>query len=184
MSDYAVLDQPHKIYGVGGHILEGIGTGTIYGTVLDIHKRQVLVNVSVFVVPGLGRNLLSVPASASKGVATIFDRDRPRMEVGNAVLPLTPPVTEELYSFKLTLTDGDSAAGVALRAESANLWHRRVGHINGRYLDVLRRVPGNGVEFTGELQSCDVCALGKKLSEASPETREKRRHAALPACHN
>ena len=96
MSDYAVLDQPHKIYGVGGHILEGIGTGTIYGTVLDIHKRQVLVNVSVLVVPGLGRNLLSLPASASKGVATISDRDRPRMQVGNAVLPLTPPVTEEL----------------------------------------------------------------------------------------
>ena len=60
---------------------------------------------------------------------------------------------------KLTLTDGDSVAGVALRAESANLWHRRVGHINGRYLDVLRRVPGNGVEFTGELQSCDSSAL-------------------------
>ena len=42
MSDYAVLDQPQKIYGVGGHILEGIGTGTIYGTDFDIHKRQVL----------------------------------------------------------------------------------------------------------------------------------------------
>ena len=52
MSDYAVLDQPHKIYGVGGHILEGIGTGTIYGTVLDIHKRQVLVNFSVFPLDG------------------------------------------------------------------------------------------------------------------------------------
>ena len=49
MSDYAVLDQPHKIYGVGAHILEGIGTGTIYGTVLDIDNRQVLLNVSVFV---------------------------------------------------------------------------------------------------------------------------------------
>ena len=49
------------------------------------------------------------------------------------VPPLTPPVTEELYSFKLTLTDGDSAAGVAFRAESGNLWHRRVGHINGTW---------------------------------------------------
>ena len=68
---------------------------------------------------------MSVPASASKGVATVFDRDRSGMEVGNAVLPLTPQVTEELYSFKLTVTDGDSAAGVAHRAESANLWHRR-----------------------------------------------------------
>ena len=91
------------------------------------------------------------------------------MGVGNTVLPLTPPVTDDLYSFKLTLTDGDSAAGVALRAESANRWHRRVGHINGRYLDVLRRVPGNGVEFTGELQSCDVCALGKRSQKPHPK---------------
>ena len=49
MSDYADLDQPRKIHGVGGHILEGIGTGTIYGTVLDIHKRQHLVHFSVYV---------------------------------------------------------------------------------------------------------------------------------------
>ena len=91
------------------------------------------------------------------------------MEVGNAVLPLKPPVTEELYSFKLILTDGDSAAGVALRAESANLWHRGVENINGRYLDVLRRVPGNGVEFMGELQSCDVCALGKSSQTPHPK---------------
>ena len=82
------------------------------------------------------------------------------MEVENAFLLLTSPVTEELYYFKLTFTDGVSATGVAFRAESANLWHRRVRHINGTYLNVLRRVPGNGVDFTGELPSCDVCALG------------------------
>ena len=58
---------------------------------------------------------------------------------------------------------------MALRAESANLWHRRVGHINGRHLDVLRRVSGNGVELTGELQSCDVCALGKSSQKPHPK---------------
>ena len=100
------------------------------------------------------------------------------MEVGNAVLPLTPQVTEELYSFKLTVTDGDSAAGVALRAESANLWHHRVGHINGRYLDVLRRSPGNDVEFTGELQSCDVCALGK--SSQKPHSKHAKNDVTQP----
>ena len=41
--------------------------------------------------------------------------------------------------------------------------------INGRYLDVLRRVPGNGVEFTGEVQSCDVCALGKSSRKPHPK---------------
>ena len=94
------------------------------------------------------------------------------MEVRNAVLPLTPPVTEELYSFKLTLTDGDSAAGVALRAESANLWHRRVGHINGRYLDGLRRVPGNGVEVTANCSRATSVPSGKALRSLTRNTRK------------
>lgn len=53
------------------------------------------------------------------------------MEISNAAPPLTPPVTEELYSLILDLTDGGSAAGVVFRAESANLWHRCVRHIDG-----------------------------------------------------
>lgn len=39
MSDYPVLDQPHKIYGVGGHIPDGIGTSTVFITVLDIFSQ-------------------------------------------------------------------------------------------------------------------------------------------------
>ena len=30
-------------------------------------------------------------------------------------------------------------------------------------------MPGNGVEFTGELQSCDVCALGKSSQKPHPK---------------
>ena len=32
-----------------------------------------------------------------------------------------------------------------------------------------RQVPGNGVEFTGELLSCDVCALGKSSQKPHPK---------------
>lgn len=74
------------------------------------------------------------------------------------------------YSVILNLNHGVGAAGVALRAESANLRRRRVGHINGKFLDVfLRRVPGNGVEYTGDLQSCDICALGKCSQQTHPK---------------
>lgn len=45
-SDCAVLDQPYKIYRVSGHILDGLHTGTVFGTVFDIHKLQVTINSS------------------------------------------------------------------------------------------------------------------------------------------
>ena len=48
-----------------------------------------------------------------------------------------------------------------MKAKSANLWHRRMGHINGKSLDVLRKEPGNGVDYTGAVKDCDSCPLGK-----------------------
>ncbi|CAM9530748.1 unnamed protein product, partial [Scytosiphon promiscuus] len=112
---------------------------------------------------------MSVKASASKGVVTIFENERSRLQVGESVLPLTPPVSEDLYSFKLDFSDGSDNNDVVFRAESADLWDRRVGHVNGRYLDALRRIGGNGVQFAGDLQSCDVCAIGKSSQQPHPK---------------
>ena len=56
-----------------------------------------------------------------------------------------------------------------MRAESADLWHRRMGHINRRRMDVLRKLPGNGIEYTGDIHACDVCAVGKRNQQALPK---------------
>ena len=45
---------------------------------------------------------------------------------------------------------GGVTGGFALRAESADLWHRRMGHINRRRMGVMRKQPGNGIEYTGD----------------------------------
>lgn len=60
--------------------------------------------------------------------------------------------------------------------ESANIWHRRVGHINGKYLDVLRRVSGNGIEFTSDLQPRGVCAK----SSQQPHPKSAKNDVTLP----
>ena len=64
---------------------------------------------------------------------------------------------------------GGVTGGFALRAESAYLWHRRMGHINRRSMDVLRKLPGNGIKYTGDIQACDVCAVGKSNQQAHPK---------------
>ena len=64
---------------------------------------------------------------------------------------------------------GDNPDGLVLKAESANLWHRRMGHIKGKSVDVLRKEPGNGVDYTGEVKGCDSCPLGKSTQEPHPK---------------
>ena len=170
MMDYKALDEPHKIFTAGDHVFEGVGTGTVHGTVKDGHGRKTAINFSAFVVPGLGRSLFSVHTAVTKGVVTVFDSVNPRFEIGSTVIPLKPPSPpNNLYSFSMNFASTVDAAGVALRTESAELWHRRIGHINTRSMDILRKEKGNGFEYTGDLPTCDVCALGKSAQQAHPK---------------
>ena len=36
-------------------------------------------------------------------------------------------------------------------------------------MDILRKEKRNGVEYTGDLPTCDVCALGKSAQQAQPK---------------
>ncbi|CAN0317868.1 unnamed protein product, partial [Scytosiphon promiscuus] len=53
---------------------------------------------------------------------------------------------------------------------SADVWHRRLGHMNPRNMELLRRTDGNGVDYTGAVSGCDICALGKSQQKAHPKT--------------
>ena len=64
---------------------------------------------------------------------------------------------------------GDNPEGLALKADSANLWQRRMGHIDGKSLDVLRKEPGNGIDYTGAVKDCDFCPLGKSTQQPHPK---------------
>lgn len=119
-------------------------------------------------VPGLGANLLSVAACANKGDVTIFDPTKPRSNLGQLALQSQRLRNVELlYSFAMHLV-GDSG-DVALRVESADLWRRRMEHINRNSISVLREVQGNGIEYDGDMKLCDVCAVGKTAQQARPQ---------------
>ena len=42
-------------------------------------------------------------------------------------------------------------------------------HINGKSLDVLRKEPGNGVDYTGAVKDCDSCPLDKSTQQPHPK---------------
>ena len=107
-----------------------------------------------------------------KGVYTVFDPRKPRMEFDDIVLPMNLSGTDGktgklLCSIKVEL--GGGPGGLAMQAECANLWHRRMGHINRKSIDVLRRMPGSEVDYNGDIKACDVCAVGKSKQQAHPK---------------
>ena len=60
MSDYCVLDVPHTIIAAGSqHVLQGVATGTVQGTVIDDGGRERNFSFQAVVVPGMGVNLFS-----------------------------------------------------------------------------------------------------------------------------
>lgn len=80
--DCTVLEVPHKISTAGDYQLLAVGTGTIFGTVSDVHGRKIKMNFNASMVPGLGGNLISVPVWLKNGVDTIFDSVQPWLEFG------------------------------------------------------------------------------------------------------
>ena len=91
------------------------------------------------------------------------------MEVDDIVPPMNILGADErtgklLCSINVEL--GGATGGLPLRAESADLWHRRMEHINRRSMDVVWTLPANGIEYTGDIPACDVCAVGKSNQQA------------------
>ena len=110
--------------------------------------------------------MFSVTEAMWKVGSTFFLPHKLRMEFDDIVVPMNLLGTDEktgklLCSIKVEL--GGSPGGLAMRAESVNLCHR--GHINGNSMDVLRRMPGSGVDYNGDIQACDVCAVGKSRNK-------------------
>ena len=151
MLDYEILKEPHQIITAGEHITEGIAKGIIIGTFKGQHGEKQQVAFSAITVPGLGRHLFSPLVVSRMGVVTIFDSVQPRLEMGDVTVPMKRLDSDTiLCSVSLEL---DNSTNTAMRAESADLWHRQLGHINSRSLDVLRKVEGNRIDYSGNVKS-------------------------------
>ena len=70
------------------HVLQGLATGTVRGTILDDSGPERVFSFHTVVVPGMGANLFSLPEAMQKGVVTTFYQDKPMLEVDDIVLPM------------------------------------------------------------------------------------------------
>ena len=181
MCDVEDLQVPHTIVATGQHLLKGVTTGTIFGAVTNDNGNDRRVSFRVVSVPELGTSLFSVTAAVQKGVGTLFHPANSRLESGDVVIPMqTCGVNDAtgklMCSIEVKLGGGAGGQmvlgrapdGLALTSESAELWHRRMGHINHKSLDVLNKKPASGVDYTGDLKNCSTCPLGKSAQQPHP----------------
>ena len=123
--------------------------------------------------PGLGRNLFSGKQASRNGVVSIFDKYNPRLKANNFTLPLQE-LENDLYFVSSDLVSGSSTPELAVQAAaSTTLWYRRMGHLNRKSLDLLKKVNNNGVSSDGTVPDCDVCAVVKSRQRAQPKTADQ-----------
>ena len=175
--DYTCLTTPRKILTAGGTLLDGTCEGILQDVITDNYGNVPLLQNQILVVPTIGRNLFSVKTATRNGIVLIFDRENPRLEAFGVTLPLSGE-QDNLHTFVHDLgADSYGATKLATNAMSnAELWHRRLGHLNRRNLELLQRHDGNGINFDGTIADCDVCAVGKGQQLAHPKEAQ---HASI-----
>ena len=113
--------------------------------------------------------LFSVPEATSAGISTVFAVNDWHIETSGFNLPLQQVAgTPDLFSFNMDV----GAPNVALSAKAdADTWHRLMGHISSKRLELLNKTDDNGVSFKGGVSPYDVCAIGKSTHQA-PRRRQ------------
>ena len=48
---------------------------------------------------------------------------------------------------------------------NVDIWHRRLGHMSPRNMELPRKVDGNGVDYTGTVSGCDICEVCKSTQK-------------------
>ena len=114
----------------------------------------------------------------------------PHLTIGGIIIPLEQDPREqgmcsldimfrrnpqdELLDKRERVSHDDVPGVVYAATADADIWHRRLGHMNPRRMELFRQKEGNGVEYTRTVSDCDICALSKSRQQAHPKKARGR----------
>jgi len=135
---------------------------------------------NVWFVPKLERNLLSVPRITEQGYHVVFLDQSCQVKAGNGQVILRGVKQSGIY----LLQDHQNVAMVGqAQADSIQLWHQRLGHLN---MESVRKLARRGlIEAGGSKESghgiCEVCTDGKITRKPFPTGRATSVKSGLEA---
>jgi hypothetical protein len=144
-------------------------------TVIGEQTKRITIK-NVLVVPNLEFNLLSVRRLEMNGLKIIFENGNGNI-FKNDELVAVAHRKEKLYELAFKLPDVECAAVASSTTDTAELWHKRLGHIGRTGLEKVKDlVDGMEVNLPKNSCICPVCVEGKqtKLPHVQLRTRAQR----------
>ena len=175
LENFVEYQQPKDIYLGDSTIIHALGEGKVrlptvnssHDVVLDLHK--------VLFVPKLTKNLLSVPAMALMGAEIRFDKDKCLILKDSKEFVIGHLLSDKLYTVN---TIEYAQVSKTNSAQSLEVWHCRLGHLNYTYVNQLVKkemVDGLKCEIETQPQKeCEACVLGKMQKKPFPKQSQHR----------
>jgi len=124
-------------------------------------------------VPKLNANLLSISRIIQKGRSVTFDNRGCRIRDAEKKFVATATLTNGTYK----LNRSSAEVTLASTVNMSNQWHKKLGHLHSKAMNVLKRGLATGIKFNREIDSsCITCLEDKqtRLPFQISNTRTKR----------
>ena len=129
--------SPVKLYLGDSSVQEATGKGTIHLELVDgAHTGHLN---DVLYVPGLTKNLFSISKATEQGLKAIFSKASCLLITDKGVVKAQGLRTGNLYHLKCKVVHAKSNGLVAQHEDMLKVWHRRLGHLNERHLQLLHK---------------------------------------------
>uniref|UniRef100_A0A1X7UJK4 Uncharacterized protein n=1 Tax=Amphimedon queenslandica TaxID=400682 RepID=A0A1X7UJK4_AMPQE len=171
LRQYHKFDVPQSVSLGDGQMVEAEGSGDIeLDMIFKVSKNKGCTMKNVLYVPKLTSNLLSVRAAVSKGNHIRFVAARCWINDKNRKLIGMGSLRNKLYVLDCEPVEPQSASVASQEASTADLWHRRLGHLGKQQLkDLATRELLKGVTSfrSNDLPFCESCIRAKCVDNLS-----------------
>ena len=175
LENFVEYQQPKDIYLGDSTIIHALGEGKVrLPTVNSSHDVVLDLHLLLFV-PKLTKNLLSVLAMALMGAEIHFDKDKCLILKDSKEFVIGHLLSDKLYTVN---TIEYAQVSKTNSAQSLEVWHCRLGHLNYTYVNQLVKkemVEGLKCEIeTQPRKECEACVLGKMQKKPFPKQSQQR----------
>ena len=157
LTDYQKIDRGKVILG-DNRICQVEGIGIVSFKMFDGIVRK-LKNVKY--VPRMSRNLISISVLDDLGYTCKVEKGIKKIYRGSMVV-IKGKKEDGLYHLIGETVTGLTTVAIVPKNEKANLWHKRLGHISDKGLQILVKDNLFGKDKVSKVDFCKHCILGKQ----------------------
>lgn len=171
-TEYHELEQHRPILSASGHVIYGVGVGTIRIKNLVGGKYILATLTDVLHVPKVHRNLISIGVLTDRGFEALFTKEGLKVVRNNKVVAAGVRESGRLYRLRCRTVVGEHAEAHAVSGvdpQRLDVWHERFGHAN--YQTIQAAIHNDavtdlqllgGTTIPEEQRFCEACCLGKQ----------------------